>query len=124
MNAAVLLIPAFAFLSRGTPASGQTPGALRSCDPSRGEPPGLSLLAIRTARLAPGESTCLVVTLQRGEFTRISIDADVGFLRARVLGPRRDALQVTWIWSFFPSLPLVIEAPESGAYLVELSVPS
>ncbi|MCA1634441.1 MAG: erythromycin esterase family protein [Acidobacteria bacterium] len=82
------------------------------------------MLSIQTGHLPPGKSTCLGLTLQRGEFIRISIDTDAGFLRARILSPGHNPLQVTWIWSFFPSLPLVIEAPESGLYVVELSVPS
>ncbi len=101
----------------------QTPPADRSCD--QNELRRLTLLSVETGQLAPGETTCLGLTLERGEFTRISIDADAGFLRARILEPQeQDPLQATLIWSFFPSLPLAIEAPESGLYLVELSVPT
>lgn len=111
------------FMGSGASASAQT-RVLRDCDAPSRQLPQLSLLAIQAGRLAPGELTCLGMTIRRGEFARISIDADAGFLRARLLGPRRDPLQTTWIWSFFPSLPIAIEAPESGTYLVELSVPS
>jgi len=126
MTTLVFVLLAFAFLGPGTPAAAQTPEAVRTCDSSTNVLPSLSLLAIQTGRLAPGESTCFGLTLGRGEFARISIDADA-YVRARMLGPRRNALQVTWISSFAfaaPSLPLVIEAPESGLYIVELTVPT
>ena len=94
MTTLVFLVLAFAFLGPRTPASAQTPGAVRTCDSSTKVLPRLSLLTIQTGRLAPGESTCFGLTLQRGEFTRISIDADA-YVRARMLGPRRNAVQVT-----------------------------
>ncbi|HUE84745.1 MAG TPA: erythromycin esterase family protein [Vicinamibacterales bacterium] len=106
-----------------SPTAAQTSSADRARD--RNELRHLTLLSVETGRLAPGETTCLGLALERGEFTRISIDADAGFLRARILEPQQhDPLQTTLIWSFSPSLPLAIEAPESGLYLVELSVPT
>lgn len=111
------------FMGSVTSASAQT-RALRDCDASSRQLPQLSLPTIQTGRLEPGESTCLGMTLRRGEFARVSIDADAGFLRARLFGPRLVPLQTTWIWSFFPSLPLAFEAPDSGGYVIELSVPA
>lgn len=118
---------AFAFLGHGTPVLAQVPAAGRTCNSSTQGLPSLSMLAIQVGRLAPGESTCFGLRLQQGEFTRISVGAEVGYLRARILGPRGNQLQVTWISSFStaaPSLPLAIEAPESGLYVIELSVPT
>lgn len=114
-----------AFMLAGSPAApAQEKDATRACDAPPQELPRLSLLAIRTGRLAPGQSTCFELPLSRGEFARISIDADSAYLRARLLGPRRSPLQVTLIWSFFPSLPLAAEAAESGSHFVELSAPA
>ena len=115
MTSLVILVFAFAFLGRATPALAQMPAAVRTCDSSTTGLPSLSLLAIQAGRLAPGESTCFGMKLQQGEFIRISVGAEVGYLRARILGPQRNQLQVTWISSFStaaPSLPLVIEARE------------
>jgi erythromycin esterase len=126
MTHRVLLALIVACLWPGAPVSAQTAATVTTCDASTNKLPRLSLLAIQTGRLAPGESTCFGLTLARGEFARVSIDADA-YVRARLLGPARNVLQVTWISSFSftaPSLPLAIEAPESGRYVVELTVPT
>ena len=65
--------------------------------------------------------------LERGELARISIDVETGYVRGRVLSPGGDELQRTWTSSFAfaaPSPVLTVEAPSSGAYVVELSVPT
>lgn len=87
--------------------------------------PRLTLLAPRTGRLDAGETTCFAVSLEAGEFVRIVGEVEAGYLRAQVLEPQsRTPLQVTWLWSFFYSLPLAFEAPTSGLYVVELSAPA
>ena len=124
MTTLVFLL-ASVFLGHAPLALAQTLGAVPTCDSSTKRLPRLSLLTTQGGHLSPGESMCFGLTLRRGEFTRISIEAEA-YLRARMLGPRRNSLQVTWISSFSgatPSLPLVIEAPESGLYIVELTVP-
>lgn len=119
------LVLALAFLACGAPAAAQTLTVPAPCDGDPEQFPRLNLVSVQTGRLAPGESACLGVMLQGGEFIRISVDADAGFLRARILEPRRHTpLQVTWAWSFSRSLPLAIEAQESGLYVVELTVPT
>lgn len=127
MTTVAVLVLASAFLGPATTASAQTRGAVRPCDSSTTALPRLSLLATQSGRLAPGEAACFGLTLEQGELVRISFEAESGYLRARLLGPRQNELQVTWTSSFAfaaPSLPLVIEAPESGLYLIELSVPT
>lgn len=87
----------------------------------------LSVLTIEVGRLSPGELTCFELPLEQGEFVRIAVRAEVGYVRARILDPNRDQLQVTWASSFAtaaPSLPLAFEAPQAGRYVVELSVPT
>lgn len=103
----------------------QAPTTTRDCRTHPEQLARLSLLTVGTGRLAPGEAACLAVELQAGDFVRISVDADAGYLRARLFAPRRDTpLQTTLIWSFFPSLPLAVEATESGWHVLELSVPA
>jgi erythromycin esterase len=88
--------------------------------------PQLTLLSVPTGRLAPGETTCFGLVVEQGEFIRISVEAEGvwEYLRARVLEPRQhNPLQVTWAWSFFPSLPLAFEASTTGLFIVELSIP-
>ncbi len=121
-NIAALLLLSFAAI--GVPVAGQGAAAMASCAAAPQTLPQLSLQMARNGRLAAGESACLTMTLRRGEFVRVVIAADSGALRARLLGPQGNPLQVTMVWSFFASLPLAIEAPESGVYFVELSVPT
>lgn len=114
-----------AFILMGSRAiAAQEQEATRPCIAPLKELPRLSLLTVRTGQLTSGQSICLELRLNRGEFARISIDADSAYLRARLLGPRRNPLQVTLIWSFFPSLPLAAEAAESGSHFVELTAPA
>lgn len=87
----------------------------------------LSLRTIQVGRLNPGESACFGLPLERGEFVRIALSAEVGYLRGAILDPGRGQLQVTWASSFgnaAPSLPLAFEAPHAGEYAIELSVPT
>lgn len=87
--------------------------------------PQLTLLAPQTGRLAPGETGCLGLVLQQGEFVRVAVQADQRYLRARILqAPQYRQVQATWAWSFFPSLPLAFEAPRAGWFVVELHVPT
>jgi len=127
MTTLVSLVFALALLCGVTPALAQNPAPARNCESSTKDLPGLSLLAVRVGRLAPGEAACFALSLRQGEFTRIAVVAEVGYLRARILDPQGKQLQVTWTSAFStasPSLPLVIEAPASGAYRLELSVPT
>lgn len=99
--------------------------AQQPCSPSAALP-RLSLGTTRSGRLQPGSSTCVGLSLQRGEFTRIRLNTEIGYLKARLLDPDGKQLQVTWMSAFStaaPSLPLVIEAPVTGLYAIELSVP-
>ena len=97
------------------------------CDQEAEHLPQLTPLAVQTGRLEPGEATCFGLLLQAGEFIRISgeIDGEWAGLRARVLEPpEHNPLLISWVWSFFYSIPLAFEAPTSGTYVVELSVPA
>jgi len=87
--------------------------------------PRITLLTPQRGQLASGETACFRVVLRKGELVRVAVEADAGYLRARLLDPPRqnNQLQVTWAWSFFPSLPLVLEAPRSGSFVIELHVP-
>lgn len=123
MTRTMLVLLAFVLAGSHATAA-QEQAATRSCDVPLKEVPRLTLLGIRTGRLASGQSICLEIPLNLGEFVRISIDADSAYLRARLLGPQRNPLQVTLIWSFFPSLPLAAEAAKSGSHFVELSAPA
>ena len=67
--------------------AGQGAAATASCAAAPQTLPQLSLQTARNGRLAAGESTCLTMTLRRGEFVRVVIAADSGALRARLLGP-------------------------------------
>ena len=82
---------------------------------------------LHTGSVAPGQTVCFALYLERGEFGRIVVGAEVGYVRARLLAPDGRQLQVTWASSFAtaaPSLPLAFEAPASGRYAIELSVPT
>jgi len=66
--------------------------------------------------------------MQKGEFVRASLAVEKGYLRLRVLEPRaRNPLVVIWAWEMdyygIPTLPVAFEAPSSGIYIAELSVP-
>jgi erythromycin esterase len=110
-------------------ASGGTSTNVRaqsSCD-DQASVRELSSVTIQRGTLAPGESTCFHLTLARGELARIVISVERGYVRARVLSPTGDELQRTWTSSFAfaaPSPMLTIEAPSSGAYIIELGVPT
>lgn len=87
--------------------------------------PRLTLLEPQTGRLAAGEATCFGLALKAGEFVRIVGEVETGYLRVRVLEPRRQMpIMGTWLWSIFYSLPLAFEAPAPGLYVVELRVPA
>jgi len=97
----------------------------RACGVGAERLPRLTLLEPRTGRLAAGEATCFGLALKTGEFVRIVGEVEAGYLRVRVLEPRRRMpIMVTWLWSIFYSLPLAFEAPASGLYVVELRVPA
>lgn len=103
----------------------QTNQAGSACGAKAEQLAQLTLVTVQTGRLAPGETTCFGLLVEKGEFIRISIDINAGYLRARVLEPRQhDSLQATLVWSFFPSLPLAFEAPTAGLYVVELGIPA
>lgn len=97
----------------------------RACGVGAERLPRLTLLEPQNGRLAAGEATCFGLALKTGEFVRIVGEVDAGYLRVRVLEPRRRMpIMVTWLWSIFYSLPLAFEAPASGLYVVELRVPA
>jgi erythromycin esterase-like protein len=91
--------------------------------------PALSQLAVRTGRLEPGHATCFALRIQKGEFVRASLAVDKEYVRLRLLDPQtRNARLTTWAWSWEtygrPPAVLAFEAPVSGTYVVELSVPA
>jgi erythromycin esterase len=123
---AALFLAVFATVFSTGPAASQAQRAASLCDAPGVRLQTISLLTIHEGRLAPGESTCYELRLQQGEFARIALAAEVGYLRARVIGPQGNDVQVTWTSSFAtaaPSLPLAIEAAAAGRFLVEVSVP-
>lgn len=121
----ILLAAVSAASILGSYGTGTSVRAQSTCD--RASVRELSTVTILNGNLAPGESTCFRLTLARGELARIVIAAERGYVRARVLSPSGDELQRTWTSSFAfaaPSPMLTIEAPNSGAYIVELGVPT
>ena len=101
-------------------------------DPACGERakqlPRLTLLEFRSGYLNNGESECFGVSLQRGEFIRVSLEIETGFIQVRVLEPREyNPILVSWGWGKeylnSPTLPIAFEASTSGLYIIELSVP-
>lgn len=97
------------------PPQGRGPDAL----------PLLTLTRPAAGRLAPNERACFGLDLQQGEFVRIFAATPNGVFRVRAFEPDcTEPLQTTWIWSFFPSLPLAFEAASTGRYVLELTHPS
>lgn len=80
------LVLVLAFVGFGAPTAAQTPIADGPCDANTEQLPRLNSLSVQTGRLAPGESTCLGLMLQRGEFTRISIGRGYFMTTAKSLG--------------------------------------
>lgn len=112
-------------LSSQTAASGE---GHRRCDTAAGQLPQLTLLNVYTGNLAPGETACIALWMEQGALVRASLDVDSGYIRARVFPPGgSEPLLVNWSWALdefqLPTLPLAFEAPTSGHYVVELSVP-
>lgn len=104
----------------------QVGAVAQGCATSTNTLPRLTSDGAQTGRLAPGESICYTIPLRQGEFARIHFSTEIGYLKARVSGPDRQQMQVTWTSAFStaaPSLPIALEAPSSGEYLLELSVP-
>jgi erythromycin esterase len=90
--------------------------------------PRLNLLNLQSEILSTGDTKCYVVSLQRGEFLRLSLEIEAGFIRIRVLEPRdNNPILVTWGWGpeymGSPTLPISFEASTSGLHIVELVVP-
>jgi erythromycin esterase len=118
---AAVLVPLVALATAAEAQASQDPFG---CDQEAEDLPQLTPLAVQTGRLEPGQATCFGLLLQAGEFIRISSEIDTGLLRARVLEPREhNLLLIRWVSSFSYPLPLAFEAPTSGTYVVELSVP-
>jgi erythromycin esterase len=88
----------------------------------------LTLLELRSGHLNTGETQCFGVSLQRGEFIRVSLKIEAGYIRVRVLEPcEHNPILVSWDWGQeylgTPTFPIAFEASTSGLYILELSVP-
>lgn len=103
-----------------------------ACGAAAEQLPQSTPLVARTDSLGPGQAKCFELLLQEGDFIRISIDITAGYARVQAFAPHQDRpLQVSWVrpdsafmsqWS--PRLAaLGFQAPTSGRYIVELSVP-
>jgi erythromycin esterase len=99
------------------------------CPSGADQSPLLRPLEAQSGRLATGEVSCFRLLLQEGEFVRISVTINTGFVRAQVLEPREHhPLVVASVWPvphspYFPQVPMAFEAPSSGSYIIKLDVP-
>lgn len=100
-----------------------------ACDVPAARLPQLTLLRVQTGRLEPGEARCFGLSMEQGEFLRASLEVESGYVRVRVLKAHdQTPLLVSWVLGVrqfnAPSTsPVAFEAPTSGLYVIELSVP-
>ena len=111
------LLAMLPLLGWAIPPSAQTTQERAVCVADPEQLPPLNLLQVQTGRLRRGETTCFRLLASEGEFIRMSVAGP--YVRVRILEPRRGApLVVRW-----GTEPFALEAPTSGLYVVELSVP-